>query len=210
MERRLMVEECWLMSREAEQSRTGVLIGLVVGLVQPEFLVRRYLARKKNNSNNHRKEGHPGPRSLELVKTVRNLVIGAKRGNASSLMSGFVKSLMRGPVNDLVIDREKAIERISTTETGTAVEKERAGVTEEIETVAHGITIVTGVGKGTRRAASMKTMVEDLVREKRSTREEVTQTVMISTVTVPDMMIVSTSVLSRVSMDLMADAIVFP
>ncbi|XP_022562407.1 U1 small nuclear ribonucleoprotein 70 kDa [Brassica napus] len=43
---------------------------------------------------------------------------------------------------------------------------------EEIETVVHGITIVTGVGKGkgSTRAASMTTMVGDLVREKRSMR----------------------------------------
>ncbi|CAF1985670.1 unnamed protein product [Brassica napus] len=86
---------------------------------------------------------------------------------------------------------------------------------EEIETVVHGITIVTGVGKGkgSTRAASMTTMVGDLVREKRSMRGEVTQTVMISRATVTDMMIVSTSgqsVLSRMSMVLMADAIVFP
>ncbi|KAF3487083.1 hypothetical protein F2Q69_00055017 [Brassica cretica] len=119
---------------------------------------------------------------------------------------------------------------------------------EEIETVVHGITIVTGVGKGkgSTRAASMTTMVGDLVREKRSMRgvggsrgevsqrkvvattkgvdaqaimmsvrrnKEVTQTVMISRATVTDMMIVSTSgqsVLRRMSMVLMADAIVFP
>ncbi|KAG2265129.1 hypothetical protein Bca52824_072208 [Brassica carinata] len=119
---------------------------------------------------------------------------------------------------------------------------------EEIETVVHGITIVTGVGKGkgSTRAASMTTMVGDLVREKRSMRgvggsrgevsqrkvvattkgvdvqaimmsvrrnKEVTLTVMISRATVTDMMIVSTSgqsVLRRMSMVLMADAIVFP
>ena len=125
------------MLREVGRSLTGVPVGLVVDLVQPEFLVRRLLARGNKNNNNHRQEGHPAPRNLEPVKTgklvfffkvvsflsychlvvayaVRNLVIGEKKGNGSSLVKG------------LVIDREKAIERISTT--GTAVEKERAGV----------------------------------------------------------------------------------
>ncbi|CAN7078477.1 unnamed protein product [Brassica oleracea var. botrytis] len=92
---------------------------------------------------------------------------------------------------------------------------------EEIETVVHGITIVTGVGKGkwSTRAASMTTMVGDLGVDVQAImmsvrrNKEVTQTVMISRATVTDMMIVSTSgqsVLSRMSMVLMADAIVFP
>ncbi|KAG2278070.1 hypothetical protein Bca52824_060625 [Brassica carinata] len=110
------------------------------------------------------------PRSLKPVKTVRNLVIGEKKGNArcltsglvKGLTSGLVKGLTRGPVNGLGIDRERVIGRISTIETGTEVETgietERAGVTEEIETVVHGITIGRGVGKGngTTRAESMK------------------------------------------------------
>ncbi|CAN6874434.1 unnamed protein product [Brassica oleracea] len=90
---------------------------------------------------------------------------------------------------------------------------------EEIETVVHGITIVTGVGKGkgSTRAASMTTMVGDLGVDVQAImmsvrrNKEVTQTVMISRATVTDMMIVSTSgqsVLSRVSMVLMADATV--
>jgi hypothetical protein len=155
------------MLREVERSRTGVLVGLVVDLVQPECLVRRLLARRSNNNNNH-KEECPAPRSQELGKTVRNLVIGSKKGNASSLTSGLV--------NVLVIDRERVIERISTTETGTegeiGIEKERAGVTEEIETVGTvlGITTGSGVGKGngTTRAVSMKRMAEDHEREKQS------------------------------------------
>lgn len=107
---------------------------------------------------------------------MRNLVIGLKKGNASSLTSG----LANGLVNILGIDRERVIERISTTETGTEVEtgiekeKERAGVTEEIETVGTvlgiGITTGSGVGKGngTTRAVSMKRMAEDHEREKQS------------------------------------------
>ena len=96
------------------------------------------------------------------MDAVRNLVIGAKKGNARCRTSGLVKGLTRGPVNGLGIDRERVIGRISTIETGTEVETgietERAGVTEEIETVVHGITIGRGVGKGngTTRAESMK------------------------------------------------------
>lgn len=149
------------MLREVGRSRTGVPVGLVVDLVQPELPVRRLLARRNNNSPP--KQEHPAPRSLKPAKTVRNLVIGEKKGNARCLTSGLVKGLTRGPVNGLVIDRERVIERISTTETGTEVETggietERAGVTEEIETVVHETTIGRGVGKGigTTRAESMK------------------------------------------------------
>lgn len=153
------------MWREVGQSLTGVLVGLVVVLVPPELPVRRQLARRSHNSPP--KQEHPAQRSLKPVKTGRNLVIGAKKGNARCLTSGLVKGLMRGPVKGLVIDRERVIERKSTTETGTEVEtetgteKERADVTEETETVVVGIMIGSGVGKGngTTRAESTKKRV---------------------------------------------------
>lgn len=173
-----MVEEFWLMLREVEQSLTGVPVDLVVDLVRLEFPVRRLLARRNNHIKI--KEECPALRSQEPVKTVRNLVTGEKRGNASSRMSEPVNGLMRGPANGLVsvlaINRKKVIERRSTTETGTEAEtgkeKERAGVTEETETVGTELGITTGrrVGKGTgiMRVVSMKRMVEDPAREKRS------------------------------------------
>ena len=60
------------MLREVGRSLTGVPVGLVVDLVQPELPVRRLLARRNNNSPP--KQEHPAPRSLKPVKTGKTIL----------------------------------------------------------------------------------------------------------------------------------------
>lgn len=64
MDKRLTVEECWLMSREVEPSRTGVHAGLAVDLGPQGSVVDLVAVAKKLLVNNHNsKEERLGQRN---------------------------------------------------------------------------------------------------------------------------------------------------